>query len=93
MEEEGGRKQEERGEGVGVEDEDEVAHAVGHGGFAHDHEADLRALRHHHPGDRRGESRPHLAVAPPATSAEEDCTWKNACVESGARSVLALAFD
>lgn len=50
--EQGGREEEEGSEGVGVEDEDEVAHALGHGNLAHDHQPHLGALGHHHPHRR-----------------------------------------
>lgn len=48
MEEQGSWKEEKGSESVGVEDEEEVAHSVRHGGFADYHQPDLCALRHDH---------------------------------------------
>ena len=46
--EEGGREEEEGGDGVGVDDEDMVAHAVERGAFEQGVEANVGALHRHH---------------------------------------------
>lgn len=93
--EQGDREEEEGSEGVGVEDEDEVAHTLGHGSLAHDHQPNLGALGHHHPRRRPRyilHLRRSVQLAPRFSGVAERereresykaCGWKSAGADKG----------
>ena len=52
VKEQGKREENEGGECIGVENEDQVGHAIGYGDFTSNHQTNLRKLCQHHPNIR-----------------------------------------